>query len=366
MENLLPWLSLRSVPGVGCLLYRRLIDRFQSPAAVFEASLEELLQVAGINRRQALNIKNHRTPDPVFKEIDRIGQKRIRIVTMQDPDYPSLLRQIPDPPPYLYLKGSIDGLAKHIAVVGSRNATPYGLANARRLSADLAKCGLTIVSGMALGIDSAAHEGALRVRGKTVAVLGSGFERIYPAANRKLFHEISDAGAVITEFALPTEPEAHNFPVRNRIISGMSLGTVVVEATRKSGSLITARLAAEQNREVFAVPGSIQSFKSTGTHTLIKQGAKLVENAPDILEEISNVFPPPQPAANRSTPALPDLTPEELLVVGSLEPYPVHIDDLIRKIDLEPGKISGALLQLELKGVVLQSAGKLFSLVDDG
>jgi len=368
MEKLLPWLSLRSVPGVGCLLYRRLIDRFQSPAAVFKASRQELLQVTGITRRHALNIKNHRTPDRVFKEIDLIGQKRIRMVTMKDPDYPSLLRQIPDPPPYLYLKGSLDGLAKHMAVVGSRNATPYGLANARRLSADLSKCGLTIVSGMALGIDTAAHQGALRTGGKTVAVLGSGFERIYPAANRKLFDDIAGTGAVITEFAMPTEPEAHNFPVRNRIISGMSLGTVVVEASRKSGSLITARLAAEQNREVFAVPGSIQSFKSTGTHTLIKQGAKLVENAPDILEEISNVFPHPPPAASRSrnTATLPDLTPAELLVMGSLEPYPVHIDDLIRKIDMEPGKISGALLQLELKGVVQQSAGKLFSLVDDG
>jgi DNA processing protein len=366
MEKLLPWLSLRSVPGVGCLLYRRLIDRFQSPAAVFEAPLAELLQVAGINRRQAQNIKNHHTPDRVFKEIDLIGKKRIRIVTMQDPDYPSLLRQIPDPPPYLYGKGSRDALAKHLAVGGSRNATPYGLANARRLSANLAKCGLTIVSGMALGIDTAAHEGALRAGGKTVAVLGSGFERIYPAANRKLFNDIADTGAVITEFALPTEPEAHNFPVRNRIISGMSLGTVVVEATRKSGSLITARLAAEQNREVFAVPGSIQSFKSTGTHTLIKQGAKLVENAPDILEEISNVFPHPLPATSRKKACLPDLTPEELLVMGSLAPYPVHIDDLIRKIDLQPGKISGALLQLELKGIVQQSAGKLFSLVDDG
>jgi DNA processing protein len=199
-----------------------------------------------------------------------------------------------------------------------------------------------------------------------VAVLGSGFERIYPAANRKLFKEIAEAGAVITEFALPTEPEAHNFPVRNRIISGMSLGTVVVEATRKSGSLITARLAAEQNREVFAVPGSIQSFKSTGTHTLIKQGAKLVENAPDILEEISNIFPHPLPAAGRKKTRPPDLTPEELLVLEGLAPYPVHIDDLIRKIDMEPGKISGALLQLELKGIVQQSAGKLFSLVDDG
>jgi DNA processing protein len=227
---------------------------------------------------------------------------------------------------------------------------------------------MTIVSGMALGIDSAAHEGALMGKGKTIAVLGSGLERVYPEQNRKLFYQIAENGAVISEFPLKTEPDAHNFPMRNRIISGISLGTVVVEATKRSGSLITARLAAEQNREVFAVPGSIQSFKSTGTHTLIKQGAKLVEHARDIMEELSHVIKIPivkdNPVDNKNE-KLSLLSADEMLVFESLEPYPVHIDDLARMLSMEPGKLSSILLQLELKNMALQSAGKFFSKIEE-
>jgi DNA processing protein len=220
---------------------------------------------------------------------------------------------------------------------------------------------------MARGIDTAAHEGALAVGGKTIAVLGSGLENIYPAVNLKLFHRIAETGAVISEFPLNTEPDAHNFPRRNRIISGIALGTVVVEATRNSGSLITARLAAEQNREVFAVPGSIESFKSKGAHALIKQGAKLVEHVSDIIEEISHMLATPigdkrtnQPVRVKPAPAL---TPDESAVFEFLEPYPVHIDDISRKLAMEPAKISSLLLQLELKGLVRQSPGKHFSII---
>jgi DNA processing protein len=221
---------------------------------------------------------------------------------------------------------------------------------------------------MARGIDTAAHEGALAGGGKTIAVLGSGLERIYPAENAKLFHRISENGAVVSEFALLTEPEGHNFPLRNRIISGMSLGTVVVEATKKSGSLITARLAAEQNREVFAVPGSIQSFKSTGTHTLIKQGAKLVEHVQDIVEELAPILenhkrtgntPPDEADEN-----LASLNVDESQVYKALEPYPIQIDKLARKICMEPGKLSSILLSLELKGMIQQLPGKFFILSD--
>jgi DNA processing protein len=221
---------------------------------------------------------------------------------------------------------------------------------------------------MARGIDTAAHEGAMAAGGETIAVLGSGLERIYPAENKRLFQRISQNGAVVSEFALRTEPEGHNFPLRNRIISGMSLGTVVVEATKKSGSLITARLAAEQNREVFAVPGSIQSFKSTGTHTLIKQGAKLVEHAQDIVEELAPYFQNNQhrtivsPDDINEIPA--SLSGDESTVFAALEPYPIHIDELSRKISMEPGKLSSILLKLELNGMILQSPGKLFSLSD--
>jgi DNA processing protein len=228
----------------------------------------------------------------------------------------------------------------------------------------LALLKMTIVSGMAIGIDSAAHQGALTGGGKTIAVLGSGLEIVYPAENRKLFHTIAENGAVISEFPLLTDPEPHNFPIRNRIISGISLGTVVVEATKRSGSLITARLAAEQNRDVFAIPGSIHSFKSTGTHTLIKQGAKLVEHAQDIMEELSYAIEAPHEEykiANENMERIPQLSSEESLVFKALGPYPLHIDDLARKLSMKPGKLSSILLQLELKGIVLQSPGKLFS-----
>jgi DNA processing protein len=221
---------------------------------------------------------------------------------------------------------------------------------------------------MARGIDTAAHEGALTGKGKTIAVLGCGLDRVYPAENVQLYHRISESGAVVSEFALGAKPDAHHFPMRNRMISGMSLGTVVVEASKKSGSLITARLAAEQNREVFAVPGSVRSFKSTGTHTLIKQGAKLVEHARDIVEELAPLAPFLQaqitgnPEAALEVAA--DLSSNETAVYHLLEPYPMHIDDLARKSGLESGKLSSILLKLELKGLVRQQPGKLFSSID--
>ena len=240
---------------------------------------------------------------------------------------------------------------------------------AQQLGSDLASLGFSVVSGMALGIDAAAHEGALNRRGRTVAVLGSGLANIYPPQHQRLFERISAGGAVLSEFPLRAEPEAHHFPIRNRIISGMSLGTVVVEASKNSGSLITARLAAEQNREVFAVPGSIQSFKSTGTHTLIKQGAKLVENAQDIVSELGHFLAdsPPGGGRRRDSPVEKKhpLTEAEKEVCRALGPYPLHIDELVRKLAMDAGKLSGILLQLELKGIVTQQAGKLFSAADD-
>ena len=228
--------------------------------------------------------------------------------------------------------------------------------------------GLTVVSGMARGIDTAAHTGALIGKGKTIPVLGSGFEKVYPSENLTLFRKIAENGAVITEFPLMTDPDPYNFPIRNRIISGISLGTVIVEATKRSGSLITARLAAEQNREVFAVPGSVQSFKSTGTHTLIKQGAKLVEHAQDIVEELSQIIHA-QATDKKTAPGkmeieIPPLSREESIVVELLEPYPVHIDTLVRKLSMESGKLSSILMRLELKGIVVQLPGKFFVKAD--
>ncbi len=365
MEHLLPWFVLKSIPGIGNLLYKRLIDRFHSPSNAFEASYNELVKTDGLTGRLAEAIKTHRTPDTVQNELDLVVKKKVRIVTLNDPDYPSLLREIADPPPYLYVYGTLEGKSNRIAMVGSRNATDYGLTTTKRLSRDLAAMGITIVSGMAKGIDAAAHEGALMAKGNTIAVLGSGLGRIYPAENEKLYHRIVKIGAVISELPFYAEPEAHHFPMRNRIISGVSLGTVIVEATLRSGSLITARLAAEQNREVFAVPGSIHSFKSTGTHTLIKQGAKLVEHPQDILEELHLHT---DSLANKNEPVVekmkrpPAMSSAERHVLDSLDHYPVHIDDIARKLGLETGAVLGILLQLELQGSIKQSSGKFFSL----
>lgn len=368
MDNILPWFALKSTPGIGDLLFKRLINRFGSPELVFKATREDLVEVEGITPRLAAAIKQHKIGDSVKKDLDLVMQKGYKIVTLTDTEYPPLLLQIPDPPPFLYVFGHLNDSFRNIAVVGSRNATRYGISTTRRLCHDLVKLEMTITSGMAVGIDSAAHEGALMGKGSTIAVLGSGLERVYPEQNRKLFHQIAENGAVISEFPLKTEPDAHNFPKRNRIISGMSLGTVVVEATKRSGSLITARLAAEQNRDVFAVPGSIQSFKSTGTHTLIKQGAKLVEHAQDIMEELEYLIKTPvendKPADN-ITEKISPLSPEEQVVFESLEPYPVHIDDIARKLSMEAGKLSSILLQLELKGIAQQSPGKFFSTTEE-
>ena len=366
MEKLLSWLALRSVPGIGNHLFKRLIDRFNSPDRIFHASEDDLLGVEGISQRLATAIRRHHTPDSVRRELELAEKKGYQIVTMSDPNYPPLLLQIPDPPPFLYVFGNLGNTAKSIAVVGSRGATRYGISVTFGLCRQMAKLGITVVSGMARGIDTAAHEGTLKEKGGTIAVLGSGLERIYPVENQRLFRQIAENGAVISEFDLTADPEAHHFPIRNRIISGITLGTVVVEAAKKSGSLITARLAGEQGREVFAVPGSIRSFKSAGTHKLIQEGAKLLASVQDIVEELPQIIR--AHIANEAIDQtqvldkLPPLTPEEMQVFKALGPYPMHIDDLGRKLSADPGKLSSILLQLELKGVVQQDPGMLFSI----
>jgi DNA processing protein len=363
MSALRPWFALKRVPGVGNLLFRRLLERFGSPEAVFSADDAELLSIKGVTTRLIAAIRQRRDTDMIDRELEAVRQKGFTIVTQTDRRYPPLLRQIPDPPPFLYVYGLLPpATGLNIAVVGSRNATAYGIAATRQLCMDLARQQVNIVSGMARGVDTAAHAGAIAAGGVTVSVLGTGLNRIYPRENAKLFHEIAENGAVVSELALDTGPDAHHFPARNRIISGMCHGTVVVEATGRSGSLITARLAAEQNREVFAVPGNIHSFKSVGTHSLIKQGAKLVVHAGDVIEEFANIQPhvqaaPPVPQAEG-----PPLTDEEAMVIDRLEADPVHIDDLARRLALGSGPLSGILLQLELKGLVCQVPGKRFSL----
>jgi len=366
MEHLIPWFNLKCVPGIGNLLFKRLLDRFSTPRKVFAVSREDLLAVEGISLKSAAAIAGQRRAGNQFdRELEAIAKSGCQVLTCNDADYPRLLLEIPDPPPLLYVRGDLESSRQAVAVVGSRNGTSYGKAIARRLGADLAACRLTVVSGMAIGIDTCAHQGALQAGGQTIAVMGTGLNQIYPARNRKLHDAIAERGAVVSELPLNAGPDARHFPARNRIISGMALGTLVVEATLKSGSLITARLAAEQNREVFAVPGSIDSFKSTGTHALIKQGAKLVENVQDILEELPTggyqrvtAEAPGQPA---TVPLPGELSTVDRKILAELDRYPVHIDELVRNLDLEPGELAAALLQLELKGVVHQDRGSRFS-----
>ncbi len=364
MVSLVSWLTLKSVPGVGNLLFRRLVQQIGSPQQVLQSPPRVLARVAGITPRIAAAIRRHSTPDWVRRHIERCSQKGFKIITQSDSTYPALLQHIPDPPPVIYCHGALEADDCHIAVVGSRKATTYGKTSAIRLCKELAAKGISVVSGMARGIDTAAHSGALSGGGHTVAVLGSGLERIYPRQNLKLFERIAENGAVISEFPLRAEPEPHHFPQRNRIISGMALGTVVVEATQRSGSLITARLAGEQGREVYAVPGSVHAPTAKGTHDLIKQGAKLVENAADIIEEVAPHIsghiidgPDGSVVAPASSAALSEEEADVLKAVGH---YPVHIDELARQCKQGMGELTAILAQLELMGAIHQEPGKFF------
>lgn len=359
MNDVRSWLALKSIPGVGNRLFLSLIHHFGEPGAVLGSRVEALRQVNGVGGQLASAIANYQIPQSVDDDLALINDKGLSIVTLYDENYPALLKQIYDPPPLIYVCGRIRPATNNIAVVGSRNATRYGLEIAKNLSRDLAQQSLVVVSGMARGIDSAAHWGALRAGGETIAVLGCGLGTIYPSENKELFQEISRQGAVISEFPVLTMPEPYRFPIRNRIISGLSLGTVVVEAAQRSGSLITANIAAEQGREVFAVPGSVNSFKSIGTHALIKQGAKLVESVEDIIEEL-NLGAPAQNITAKKSEAV-ALGPQEEMILDKLGPYPVHIDELIQQLPLNASEVSSLLLQMELKGQIIQAPGKLFA-----
>jgi DNA processing protein len=360
-EDRVDWLALHLVPGLGNMAFKKLLDRFGDPAEVFRAKLTDLAQVEGLRKQVALRITKREfslDPQNVLRDLEKYGA---RVMTFSDPTYPEPLREIHDPPMVLYTKGlEIPGKATFVAIVGSRNSTPYGVKTAENLAQGLARRGLGVVSGLARGIDSAAHWGCIEGRGFTVGVLGTGIDAVYPQSNKKLFEAMVEKGSVITEFPLKTPPEPRNFPIRNRLISGLSRGVIVVEATMKSGSLITASVALEQGREVFAVPGSVHSFKSTGCHFLIKQGAKLVENADDVLDELGLNYTYAAKKDSYAEPALPLMEDNEKKVYDLIGDYPVHIDDIVREGNLEPGTASAVLMRMELKGIVRQLPGKLF------
>ncbi|MDZ7374166.1 MAG: DNA-processing protein DprA [candidate division KSB1 bacterium] len=352
-------LTLLCVPGLGPRRILALVGKLGSPAAVLKASLAELCRVDGIDRTLAERTKTEANPLFAQEQIRRAQQLGVQFVTYWDPEYPKALKQIPDPPPLLYCKGTLKSEKEtFLAVVGTRTPTAYGRVMTEKLCRELAERGLTIVSGLARGVDTIAHRAALQAGGRTVAVLGSGLDVIYPGENTDLARKIAAQGALLTEFPLGAQPDAPNFPRRNRIIAGMCVGTLVVEAGDKSGALITARYALEQGREVFAVPGNVTSEKSRGTNRLIKEGAKLVESADDILDEIRPQLPSLLREARRE-PA-PPLVGLEKRVFEALSQEPKHIDDLAAELGEEPGRVLAALLSLELKSLATQLTGKYF------
>ncbi|MGB9597116.1 MAG: DNA-processing protein DprA [Candidatus Poribacteria bacterium] len=363
-EGIKDWLILNMIPGVGSLTFQRLIKFFGSPSLVLGASPRELAMVRGITPAVCQSIVDNRANIKIDEELRLIEKYNCKIITIEDQTYPQSLKAIHDPPPLLYVKGELtDSDSNSIAIVGTRNATPYGKMAAEKISSQLASRGITIVSGLAQGIDTYAHKGALSVGGRTIAVLGNGLDIIYPSENAKLFEEIVNSGAVISELPMGTQPRRAIFPQRNRIISGISLGTLVIEASKQSGALITADLALEQGREVFAVPGQIFSEESKGTNWLIKQGAKLVESVEDILEELPSSSFNQTLEDNIKTEDMiieSQLSGDETAVWNVIGSSPIHIDDISKQSNLPVFKVCSVLVMLELKGLVQQLSGKMF------
>jgi DNA processing protein len=369
MTDKLPWLGLRSIPGVGIVLGQRLLQRFGGPAAVFESSLRDLAAVKGITPAMAQAIAGFRDWDKLEERLGQLRAQGAEVVTRDDPRFPGGLKQIPYPPLLLYIKGTLtpaDSLA--VAIVGTRGASYYGLKAARRLAGALAARGVTVVSGLARGVDTAAHQGALEMSGRTLAVLGCGLDVVYPPENLKLYQEIPINGALVSEFPLSTPPEARNFPIRNRIISGLSLGVLVIEAGVKSGTAITVRYALDQGREVFAVPGPIDSPTSAGPHRLIQDGAKLVQDVEDILNELPALRKAPGPLftagpAGRvaEAPGFSGPAPEDPLLplLGS---EPLQLEELVQAARLPVQDVLSRLTLLELQGLVKELPGKCYIL----
>src|SRR5213594_1010846 len=357
------WIALSQVKGLGGVSFKKLAAHFVDPTRVFSASAEELQQVSGLDKSVIEGLVNFSGWEQIETEIRRIRQAEVTIVPFTDVRYPARLRMIADPPPFLYVKGEIRAEDdKAVAVVGSRSASDYGRKVTRDLSRGLSALGFTVVSGLARGIDGTAHETALRCGGRTIAVLGSGVDRAYPPEHAALYRRISQNGAVVSELPVGTRPMAFNFPPRNRLISGLSLGVVVVEATEKSGSLITAALAVEQGREVFAVPGEVGSSRSRGAHRLIRQGAKLVETVEDIVEEMApQLLARSGKAVSAPRRALPSSVSETARkIFALLQENTLQVDQVIERSAVPAAQVLEILLDLELQGFIRQSPGKIY------
>jgi DNA processing protein len=356
--------ALNLVEGVGPVRVRQLLEFFGDATAVLQASKSQLLAVRGIGDETATAIAAWEKSVDLAGELKRIADFGCHVVTQADAEYPPLLREIYDPPVVLYVKGQLTERDKNaVAIVGSRQTTHYGIETARKLGYQLAYTGVTVVSGGARGIDTAAHQGALSAKGRTMAILGTAINVVFPPENAELFERIAAKGAVISQFPFNRNGDRQSFAIRNRIVAGMTLGTVVVEANLTSGALITANFATEYGRQVFAVPGRIDSPRSKGCHELIKKGAKLCEGVEDILSEFEYLFPtsnrPPSPAETGTLPAL-ELSEHEKKVYAVLGPEEMSIDEVIRHCGLPASATSVALFSLEMKRLIRQLPGKLF------
>lgn len=355
-----PLLRLYSIPGIGPTRMRKLISEFQSPRLVLEAGIEQLIRVEGIDQKTAQKITAGADEDFVQKQLQMLAKHDTKLITYWDAEYPARLKKIYDPPVFLFYKGNLEILnLPSIAVVGTRNPTGYGRMVTEKISRELAEKGLAIISGLARGVDTLAHKTALKNNARTIAVLGNGLDVIYPPENKKLYEDIIENGIIVSEYAMGTKPDAVNFPKRNRIISALSLGVVVTEAGDKSGALLTALYANDQNREVFAVPGSIVSLQSRGTNKLVRNGAKLTRDVYDILEELEGQLELDLSADKKAEPE-PELTGSALKIYQLLSSEPLHIDQIAVDAELGVPETLSVLLLLELKGCIRQLAGKMF------
>jgi DNA processing protein len=369
------WISLIRADGVGPVNFRKLLNKLGSIENVLGASVAQLTRVEGIGDKTAERVVRTRGQFDVTKELDLADKHGVWIICLEDEHYPVALKQIYDPPPVLYVKGTLsrqDSLA--VAVVGSRRCSQYGLEQAARFSHFLASTGFTVVSGLARGIDSAAHRGALSAKGRTLAVQGCGLAHVFPPENKALFTQIAENGAVVSELPMTYEPLSENFPGRNRIIAGLSMGTLVIEASLKSGALITAQASLENNREVMAVPGPIDNPSCAGSHKLLKQGARLIDSIEELMDALGCIgqdlkghavqsVHSAEESAQKSLFDVTDLklSDAERKVIECFDGKPLHLEELIAKTDLPAGTIYAATVSLQLKGLLKQLAGNMFS-----
>jgi len=359
-SEIAPWLTLSMIPGVGPLLRKELLDRFGSAERVLDAAPAELREVPRLGPKLCRAITTAKESIDVNAEIERCQTHDISLLTQSQSEFPDALAEIHDPPAVLYTRGSFlpqDDLA--VAIVGTRHATQYGRQVARRLASSLARAGITIVSGLARGIDTEAHQATLEAGGRTIAVLGSGLLNIYPSENKQLAEQVVQNGALISEYSTQSKPMRGAFPRRNRIVTGLCQGVIVVEAGDRSGALISARLSMEQGREVFAVPGRVDSRTSRGCHRLIRDGAKLVETADDVLEELGPMFQPAQSSDGREIhhPAELQLNDQERAVLDAIESAPTSMDDVIANCGLPIHRVLSTVSVLEMRRLVRRVSG---------